>query len=120
DYVADLDLRLTQREQDLPYLFRTLEITKSRWQSSHRGQHVYSIATSVGMKVYPSSAAVMAARRRREARVRYGKHRPINPGVKDFPTYLGGAKADGKKDQKLVSWWKKGSVTALIGARGRL
>jgi hypothetical protein len=124
DYVADLDIRLKQLEQDNHYLFRALEITKSRWQSSHRGQHVYSIETGSGMKVYPSSAAVIAARRRRETRVKYGKNRPINPGVKDFARYLGRAKADGKKQQEssseFVSWWKKGSVTALIGARGSL
>lgn len=124
DYVTDLDIRLKQREQDNHYLFRALEITKSRWQSSHRGQHVYSIETGTGMRVYPSSAAVIAARRRREPRVKYGKNRPINPGVKDFATYLGKAQADGKKQQEsssgFVSWWKKGSVTALIGARGSL
>ena len=60
DYVADLDIRLSQRGHEGPYLFRTLEITKSRWQPSHRGQHVYSIATSAGLKIYPSCAAVVS------------------------------------------------------------
>lgn len=120
DYVADLDIRLSQQTRDHSYLFRVLEITKSRWQPSHRGHHVYSIETGSGMQVYPSSAAVVAARRRRELRVRYGMNRPINPGVKNFGTYLGGTKADGKKDQDLVSWWMQGSVTALIGTRGSL
>jgi KaiC/GvpD/RAD55 family RecA-like ATPase len=120
DYVADLDIRLSQQRQDHSYLFRVLEITKSRWQPSHRGHHVYTIETGNGMQVYPSSAAVVAARRRRELRVRYGMNRPINPGVKNFGTYLGGTKADGKKDQDSVSWWMQGSVTALIGTRGSL
>lgn len=117
NYVADLDIRLGyQRIEDYP--FRALEITKSRWQPSHRGQHVYSIMS--GMKIYPSSAAVMAARRLREARVRYAENRLIDPGVRNFALYLGGVKQWETDAKKLVPWWNEGSVTALIGTRGSL
>ncbi len=119
DYVVDLDIRLIRRESpNFPYPFRTLEISKSRWQASHRGQHVYSIEADIGMRVAPSSPAVLSARRRREARLRYEGHRLVDPGVTNFADYLGGSKARRALHDGRVPWWKQGSVTALLGPRG--
>jgi KaiC/GvpD/RAD55 family RecA-like ATPase len=137
DYIADLDIRLAHRETH--YSFRTLEIAKSRWQASHRGSHVYSIEADQGIRVAPSSNAVLSARRLREARIRYEENRFVSPGIINFALYLGGTEAKTGQDDQVrvqgekhrahqssnrsgpkgtVPWWKQGSVTALIGPRG--
>ena len=121
DFVADVSIRLARRELlDCPYPFRTLEIVKSRSQASHRGDHVYSIQAEAGMKVFPSSPAVMSARGRREARIRYQENKLVDPGVRYFASYLGGDGMTTDTPEGEVRWWRKGSVTALLGPRGTL
>jgi KaiC/GvpD/RAD55 family RecA-like ATPase len=119
EFLADVDIRLQTRGQhDYPYTFRVLEITKSRRQASHRGEHVFSIDTGDGMQVFPSSGAVLSVRRRRESRLRYAETPAlIDPGIPDFATFLGSPTRPGPHDG-TVSWWMQGSVTALIGPRG--
>jgi KaiC/GvpD/RAD55 family RecA-like ATPase len=120
EFMADVNVRLhTRSEADYPHSFRVLEITKSRRQTSHRGEHVFSITSGVGMQVFPSSSAVLNARRRRESHLRYGeKPALIDPGIPGFATCLGTARPGQKEGE--VSWWRRGSVTALIGPRGTL
>jgi KaiC/GvpD/RAD55 family RecA-like ATPase len=121
EYVTDVDIRLGHYKGiESKYPFRVLEIRKSRWQPSHRGEHVYSIEATSGMNVFPSSAAIMSARRKREARVKYSDDSLIDPGVKNFVTYLNGVRSRSLSDSRVVGWWRKGSVTALIGTRGSL
>src|ERR1043166_2791212 len=115
DYVVDVDFQL-RRDEELKdnFSFRSLEIVKSRLQPSHRGNHIYSIETDAGLRLYPSSAAVGQARVRREARVRYQEHKLIDPGVTNFAVYLGRV----PNERTAVSWWREGSVTALVGPHG--
>ena len=117
DYVSDLDIRLTYSNPAAHnYRFRMVEIVKSRMQASHRGPHPYSIDTGIGIRVFPSSAAVLAARTRRSARLKSYAGGELDPGVCNFARYF----CKKSSDDGSVSWWHPGSVTALIGPRGTL
>jgi KaiC/GvpD/RAD55 family RecA-like ATPase len=120
DYLVDLDIRLvTEQISSYPYPFRAIEVAKSRHQASHRGTHVYSIEADAGLRVYPSSAAVLSARGRRELRTRETLER-IDPGVADFAKYFAGGAASQGRSAGAVPFWRRSSVTALVGPRGTL
>jgi KaiC/GvpD/RAD55 family RecA-like ATPase len=111
DFLVDVDLQLSTHDPTGAYPYRTLEIAKSRLQASHRGKHVYSVTQDVGMRVFPSAAAVLSARRNRHLRARHAARHEIDPGIVDFQ-FLGGVSEK--------SFLREGSVTALIGPRGNL
>ncbi len=115
EYVADVDAELcSQPAEASAYAFRLIELKKTRWQTSHRGKHPYSIQTGVGMLVFPSSAAVINARRHREVRVRFNERNLIHPGIENFSACFNSPSHPGNP----VRWWQMGSVTAVIGPRG--
>ena len=118
EFLGDVALRFRRNTSDPNvYNVRTFEVLKTRFQKSHRGQHVYSIQSD-GMQIYPSSSAVLAARRRREARSRYAPQHRIDPGIEGFSIHLGGASGGGS--DRVVPFWREGSTTMLYGPKGTM
>ena len=97
-------------------------IAKSRWQACHRGDHAYTIRADEGIRVYPASAAIITVSWKREPHIRLtSAPEPIDPGIVDFDTFLARSPTGTDKgDSSNLSWWVRGSVTALIGPRGTL
>ena len=128
DFQVDVDVRLSQRKtlrKTEGHRVRAIEVYKTRGQISHRGLHFLTLETDIGVKVYPSTNALLSEGRRREARARYMQSELIDPGVSGFARYLCDSKSEGSSASSesrgnSVSWWRRGGVTALIGPRGCL
>jgi KaiC/GvpD/RAD55 family RecA-like ATPase len=118
EFLVDLGIRLqpVRSTHGNSYIYRTLEVTKSRHQLVHRGQHTFAIQADAGVRVSLSSAAILAARRRSEKPPRPKGVNAIVPGIKGFARYLGGLSWYPPREE--VPYWTKESVTALIGPAG--
>jgi len=66
--IADTVIHLSTREI-AGYTQRRFEIVKSRFQREHRGTHPFSILAGIGIRIYPSSASVLARIQSRAMRV---------------------------------------------------
>ncbi len=119
EYVTDVAFRLVRGHSLDGHSSRHLEIVKTRWQSSHRGEHAYSIESGSGFTIFPSSGAVADARRHRRSRVSTGTSVPLTSGIKGFDEHFFGPSTD-EGPVAESRWWRTGSVTALIGPRGTL
>jgi KaiC/GvpD/RAD55 family RecA-like ATPase len=100
--IADTVMHLSLRER-FGYVHRIFEITKSRLQREHRGEHPFSILPGSGVHIYPSPAAITARIRPRQVRP------PENTdvfGLRSLDAVLG-------KDALA-----KGDVVVLQGASG--
>ncbi len=123
EFLVDLSIRL----QAVPaavgaYILRTIEVSKSRFQLTHRGTHSFRLRSDEGVRISLSSAASLAARRRRERQLPE-TFPPINPGIPGFAQYFDRSANtidDGNSDvsRQRVSFWRRESLAAIIGPPG--
>ena len=117
-YIVDTVLDLIVDSQH-GYARRLFQISKSRFQREHRGQHPYSIQPRVGITIYPSPASV---RRRNKGRALASSNYTLSTGVASldrlFEHAPQRAECDNEFHERPSSAIRQGDVVAVLGQIG--